>query len=154
MAIRMSTGLRNALLDADSFREIFDGGFLHIYEGAIPSDPDAEVTGTLLATIYSDGEAAGLSFAATAANGVIQKDAGETWNNSENGNIASGTAQYFVFTASAENDGTDLGASTTAPRFIGTIGIAGADMNMTSTALTLGQTQAVDAFNVAFPVMA
>ena len=153
MALRISTGLRDALLDTGSLKTTLDGGFIHIYSGTPPATPDDAITGTLLATIYSDGGAGptGLNFAASAASGVIQKAAGETWDNSTAGNIASGTATHYLHVASAESDGTAIGASTTAPRILGSVALAGADMDLANTSLTAGQTQSINFYSIALP---
>lgn len=51
MALRLSTGLRNALLQNTSLRQAFAGGKLQIYSGSQPATADTAVAGTLLATI-------------------------------------------------------------------------------------------------------
>lgn len=155
MAIKMSTGLRNQLLDANPFKTIFENGYLHIFGGTVPASPNDNINSgtTLLATIYSDGGTAdaGLEFEASASGGVLEKASGETWDNNDAGNIASGTATFYVFTASGESDGTSLGASTSAARFMGTIATSGADLNLSTTSLTSGNTQTINAFSVSIP---
>jgi len=51
MAIRLSSGLRNALLEGVDFKHAFAGGAILIYTGTQPTSADDAVAGTLLATI-------------------------------------------------------------------------------------------------------
>jgi hypothetical protein len=51
MTLRLSSGLRNHLLNGGSMKQAFSGGKLKIYSGSQPSTADAAPTGTLLATI-------------------------------------------------------------------------------------------------------
>lgn len=144
--MKASTGLRNYMLDTGSMKAGLAGGFLKIYKGAVPADADAAATGTLVLTVSvnSDG-VTGLSMAAAAAAGVLAK-AAEVWS----GVVEAGgphTAAYFRFVTAAD-DGT---LSTTQRRLQGTIGTAGADMNLASTELTSGATRTIDYFNVALP---
>lgn len=157
MAVKISTGLRNALLDTGSLKSELDGGFIHIYEGTAPASADDQVDTsgaiTLLATIYSDGGAAsaGLNFDTTATAGVLVKDPAETWDNSVETNVATGTAQFYVHVGSTESDGNAITASTTLPRVLGTVAQAGADLNLSSTSLTATEVQAINAYAVAIP---
>lgn len=153
MALKISTGLRNALLSGDSLKATLDGGYIHIYEGAPPASPDDAITGTLLATIYSDGGAssAGLNFDTAASSGVLQKAPGETWDNSDTTNVATGTATHFLHVAAAESDGTAIGASATAPRILGTVALAGGDMDLANTSLTAGGVQSINFYSIALP---
>ena len=90
MALRLSTGLRQALLGTADFRTEFTGCFINIYTGAQPASADDAATGTLLAKLYSNypTNTLGLSFDAPVL-GVISKAAAETWSNAA---AASGTA--------------------------------------------------------------
>jgi hypothetical protein len=91
---------------------LFAGGFIDIYTGAQPTSPDAAATGTLLATVYSDGAAAGLSLARTAIAGVISKLGSQNW--STNACVASGTAGYFRFRAPKDPGAIVAGGTITA----------------------------------------
>lgn len=51
MSLRYSTGYRNALLQARSFRELFADGVLRIFTGSQPASADTGATGTLLVQI-------------------------------------------------------------------------------------------------------
>ncbi len=92
MALRLSTGLRQELLGTADFRSAFAVSFINIYSGAQPASPDDDIgTSVLLATIYSDGAAVGISFDAPVA-GVVSKAVAETWSGTA---LATGSAAWF-----------------------------------------------------------
>ena len=146
MAIKLSTGMRNHLLSGNSFKNALDSGLLYIYDGTPPAGPDDANSGnTLLVTISVNGGGGGISFDTAAANGVLSKAPAETWQGT---NAASGTASFFRWT---ESGGTPASASTTEKRIQGTVGVAGADLNLSSVSLTISATQNIDFFNVTMP---
>jgi hypothetical protein len=51
MAVKLSTGLRNALLNNRTLRQVFEDSIIKIYTGTAPSTADDAETGTLLVTI-------------------------------------------------------------------------------------------------------
>lgn len=51
MSMKLSTGLRNYLLDMGSLRKAFENAVVKIYTGAAPTDADDAPTGTLLCTV-------------------------------------------------------------------------------------------------------
>jgi hypothetical protein len=138
----LSTALRNKLLDTGSLKTILAGGSIKIYSGAVPATADAAVSGTLLVTILNGGS--GINLDTAAAGGIINKASAETWSST----VASGgTATYYRHVASG-----DTGAlSTTEARIQGTIATVGADLNLSSTTLTGGATQAIDYYSVTVP---
>ena len=145
MTFKVSTGLRNTMLSSDCLALAMGGGFLKIYDGVEPASADAALSGnTLLCTISeSDDGVTGLTFDAAVA-GVLPKAAAEVW---EGTNVASGTATFYRFVRTG-----DTGAlSTTDLRMQGTIGLAGADMNMTSVTLVAAALQPINYFVVALP---
>lgn len=145
MAIKASTGLRNALLGTGSFKGTMDGGFLDIYAGTVPTDADAAIgSATLLCRISDNGTGTGLDFAASAAAGVLAKDGSQVWSGT---NVATGTATFYRFVASGDTGA----ASTTEPRLQGTVAVLGADLNLSSVALSSGAPQAIQFFYVALP---
>ena len=156
MQARFSTGLKQALLGGDNFRDALAGGFIHIYayDGAssIPG-PDAAVdTGsdyTLLATISASGgtDATGLAFDAPVG-GVISKANAQTWSNSNGGNIAGGQAMFYVY--STTHDGDAIGASTSAARIVGPVAMAGGGQGtlvVANALLVQGQTLEITFYN-------
>lgn len=146
MALQASTGLRNKLLDTGSLKSLMALGSIKIYSGAIPANADAAVTGTLLCTITLNSTATGLSMAAAAVAGVLEKLSSETWSGV---NAASGTATYYRHVAVG-----DTGAlSTTEARLQGLVGTVGVEMNLSSTTLTSGATQTLDFYSVQLPTL-
>ncbi len=145
--MKASTGLRNKMLDTSAFRTFMNLGFVKIYSGAVPADADAALGGaTLLCTISNNSTGVGLTMAAAAAAGVLSKTVAEVWSGV---NAASGTASFYRHVAAG-----DTGAlSTTEARIQGTVGTAGADMNLTSTALVAAATQTIDFYTVTFPTL-
>lgn len=144
MAIKASTGLRNALLTNTGLASAMNLGYINIYSGAAPASADAPATGTLLCVVSNNGGGTGLTFAASAAAGVLQKAAGEVWSGT---NLAAGVAGYYRHVA----PGDTAGESSTEARLQGVIGIAGADMNMTSVNLASGAVQTLDFYTVSLP---
>ena len=134
-----------------SLKDVFQDGELRIYSGSQPSSPDAAVSGTLLLEI-SESAAAwaagafanGLEFG-DAASGAISKAAAEIW---QDAGIAAGTAGWFRFIANPADAGA---ASTTLPRIDGSVGTSGADLNMSSTTITVGATYTIDTFTLTLP---
>lgn len=141
--MKVSTGLRNAMLASSSIKAALDGGEIRIYGGPVPADADAAIgAATLLVTIKNAG--AGINFDSAAALGVLAKDPAETWSGV---NVATDAATFYRHVLSA-----DTGAlSTSALRLQGTVAVAGADLNLTSVALTSGATQTIDFYSVAMP---
>jgi len=140
-----------ASANGGSLKDIMRNGVLKIYSGSQPALGDTAYSGTLLCTItessgaFTPGsEANGLEFG-DEASGYVEKCADETWSGVAS---ATGTAGWFRFYANA----TDAGAlSTTLPRIDGSIGTSGADLNMSSTAITSGATYTIDSFKLTLP---
>jgi hypothetical protein len=126
-----------AVARGGSLKDIFHDGVLRIYSGSQPAGPDYAVSGTKLLEISESAGAFvhgafgnGLEFGAAAA-GVIAKAVGETWQGT---GIAAGTAGYFRLCANPTDDGS---ASTSLPRIDGSVGTSGADLNMSTTTITV-----------------
>lgn len=136
MSIKISTGAWEALLSTSSFKGVFDNGVLCIYSGAQPADADAAENGTLLAEVNVDGATftpgggSGLTFAA-ASGKSISKTGSETWKADF---AAAGAMAWFRF---YDNDKV-TGASTSAKRFDGRVGTSRADLEVVTTAATVG----------------
>lgn len=141
MTIRLSTGLRDNLLDTGAFNAVMANCKFEYYTGAQPASADDAVTGILLATIDNT---TGINFAASAVAGVLAKLATETWSAVA---AASGTAGYYRVSLIADANG----LSTIAPRFDGSVGTFGADLNMSSTTVTAGATQQITALDITLP---
>lgn len=147
MTFKVSTGLRNAMLTDSSFTGIMVDAKLRIYSGTVPLTADAALSGaTLLCEISDDDTGTALSFEATAVDGALSKLSSQIWSGT---NIASGTASFYRLVDDLD-DGT---SSTTAPRVQGSIGVAGADMNISNPTLVSAVLQPVDYFSVALPTL-
>jgi hypothetical protein len=134
-----------------SLKDVFKDGVLKIYSGSQVTNADTAISGTLLVTVtLSSGTFVagafdnGLEFGA-ASSGAIAKAAAATWSGAA---VASGTAGWFRLYANATDAG---GASTSLPRIDGSIGTSGADLNMSSTSITSGQTYTIDTFTLTLP---
>lgn len=126
--LEFSEGLRNGLMVSGSMKSLLDDGFLRIYSGAVPNSPnDSLASAVLLCELSNGGD--GVTFESTASNGTLVKSTSEVWNGN---NVASGTASFFRFVKAGDSGA----ASTTAVRVQGTVGVAGADMNLTNPTLT------------------
>lgn len=142
--LKLSTGLRNAVLDATALKEALDGGLIKIYSGAEPASANDAVTGTLLCTISVNSTGTGITFEDDPVDGVLSKKSSEVWSGV---NAATGTAGYFRHVA-AGDDGT---SSTTQRRLQGRVAVAGAELNLSSVALTSGATQTIDYYSIVQP---
>lgn len=151
MTIRLSTGLRNGMLNATGFKEAFADGVIYIYSGPQPTTADSAVQGTLLGKVTQDAgafvfgsSANGLEFDAPAS-GVISKAAAETW---QMVGIAAGTAGWGRLMGNATDA---LGSSTTLPRFDFSIATSGADLNLSTVAIAVGAPTTIDVFQFTLP---
>lgn len=142
MSLKLSTGLRDGLLDTSPFRTLLDASRLKIFSGAAPATAD-EAEGTLLVSIGSAHADTHCHFLAAAVSGVLGKDA-NVWSGVAG---ATGTATYFRLVVN-----TDTGVlSTTEIRMQGTIGTSGADLNMSSVSIVSAATQTIDTFDLTMP---
>lgn len=147
MTVRLSTGLRNKMLDGGAsggIKGALNLGFINIYSGPQPLSADAPATGTLLGTVSVDGGGTGLTFDAS-VNGTLAKAAAEIWKFL---GLAAGTAGWFRFYPAGGNP---AGNSTTEARLDGSCGSSGADMNLTNIAVALGVPNTVDVFQFTQP---
>lgn len=145
MSIKVSTGLRNAMLTDNPFRTVMNGGFMKIYAGTPPASADDTLgTATLLCTLSNNGGATGLTFEAAAVNGVIGKAAAEVWKGV---NSAGGTATFYRLVLAGDTGA----ASTTDKRVQGSVAVAGGDINLSSVGLVQGADQKLDFYNLTLP---
>lgn len=151
MALKVSRGLRNAMLASGSFKATMEangGCKLHIYSGTPPTTArDAIAAGnTLLATITVNGDGTGLTFESAASQGTLAKDQNEVW---EGAVLASDTATFYRLVA----DGDTGNASDTEPRLQGEVDTAGAELNLSDVDLVSGGNQTIDYFVVNLPTL-
>lgn len=151
MALQLSTGLRNGMLNATGFTEAFNDGVMYIYSGPQPANADAAIQGTLLLTItvnngaWSAGSPTnGLGFDAPAS-GVISKAAAEVWRGL---GATTGTAGWFRLCGNATDAG---GSSTTLPRMDGAVAVSGGDLNLSSISIVTSAPTTIDVFQFTLP---
>lgn len=131
-----------------SFNDLFKFGFIKIFSGTQPTDADSVETGTELVKITDNGGTHntstgenGLQFEDTVVAGVLAKLSTQTWEGSPSN---SGTAGWFRFYA---QEGV-AGASTTAVRFDGAIGLSGAELNVATLTIATGTDFTINQFDV------
>lgn len=149
--LRLSTGMRDALLGTQSFKDIFMDGVIYIYSGSQPSSADSAVLGTLLGKVTLDANsftfgnsANGLEFD-TPSNGEISKASGDNWQFE---GITDGVAGWGRLMGNANDD---LGQSESLPRLDFSIGRTGADLNLSNTDVAVGAIHTIDTFTYRIP---
>jgi hypothetical protein len=151
MSLKLSTGLRNKMLDTNSLDALLNGGKLYIFAGPVPASADdaltVPATHQLLCTITLSGGASGINFDTAASGGTLSKAPAETWSGT---NAAGGTATFYRHCESGDNG---QGASTTLSRLQGAIGTSGQEMNLSSVTLTNGAVQTIDYYSVSLPTL-
>jgi hypothetical protein len=114
MTIRISSGLRNHIMQHGSLKNALHGGKLMIYTGGQPATADAAPTGTLLATITgaslahtAEVKASGTVTLATGASGSVNTVTVNSINLIPNGAVAFNTSltQTATDLAAAINEG-------------------------------------------------
>lgn len=146
MTIKSSTGLRNHIAGTGSLRGLLHGACeIRIYSGTVPaSADDATGSAVLLVTIRKNGTDP-LGFETGVTDGTLAKAVGELWNGNA---VATGVATFYRLVLTAD----DNGASTTAPRQQGTVGLAGTDLTLTNVNITNGAPQSIEHGVVMIPV--
>lgn len=152
MALRLTDGLRNHILQTSSVEAALTLGFLMIYSGSQPASANDAATGVRLATIAVSGGAVGLTFDAIVTAGTLPKAAAEVWNGTAG---ATGTAGWFRFheldtDKSTTEASADAGGSAV-KALDGSIAVSGADLNMSNVSVVSGATQTVTDFNIVQP---
>jgi hypothetical protein len=149
--IFLSTGLRQAMLNATGFKAGLANGCLFLYTGSQPASADAAVTGSLAVKVtlasgaFVFGTATnGINFDAPVA-GVINKAAAETWSGV---GLINDTIGWFRFCA---NPADVFGVSTTLLRMDGSVGVGGADLNLGTVAARIGAPLTIDTFQWTMP---
>lgn len=144
MTLKISTGLRNAVLVTGSLRSRVNGKIIRIYGGSVPATANAALGGaTLLCTVSVGGTGTGVTFEATPVDGALVKTAAETWSGT---NVATGTATFWRLVDTGD-DGT---LSTSAERVQGTFG--GTSGLLSNPSLTSGAPQSIDNAVIALPL--
>jgi hypothetical protein len=139
--------MRGAMLDGGSsggVKGALNLGFIWLYDGTQPASADTGATGNLLGKVTVNDAGTGLTFDASVA-GVLTKAAAETWRFH---GLLNGTVGWYRFSEAAD---TPTATSTTAKRIDGLVGTAGADMNISNTAIVLSAVSTVDTFSFTLP---
>ena len=125
MALGLSTGAADKLMDTVFLQTMFDAGKVEIYSGTRPTAADDVVgAGTLLADCPVDAN----SFAPAGSKTIVG-----TMPWAETAAIATGVAAWFRLAASG-----DTGASsTTEARIDGDVAASGSDLNLSTTSITI-----------------
>ena len=134
-----------------SINDLLKFGYIKIYVGTQPASADLIETGALLVTITKDGAAHntstganGLEFNDDASGGKLTKLTGQVWKGSP---ASSGNAGWFRFYA---QEGTE-GASTTAIRFDGSVGLSGTELIVPTIVIATGTDFLITAFEIIVP---
>lgn len=131
MAVKLSTAVRNAMLD-EITAAIGASGLLRIYDGAQPADPGTAIsTQVLLAELALSATAA-----PAASSGVLTFNA-ITQDSSAN---ATGTASWYRVTTSGGTGVVD-----------GSVGTSGADLNLNTTSIVAGGPVSISSFTYTAP---
>ncbi|RKZ95466.1 MAG: hypothetical protein DRQ40_03580 [Gammaproteobacteria bacterium] len=148
MALSTSTGLRDYVLVTGPVRDAVDLGFIHIYSGIAPLTADDAIgsqgANILLVTISLDATATGLSMAATATNGTVEKDVSQIWRGTA---ANTGLAEWYRHVGPADTGS----GTTTEPRYQGLIAQAGAELNMSDPNVVAGADQKIDFYLINLP---
>lgn len=148
MAFRLSTGLRNALLGEDDFKSLMNNGWLDIFTGSQPASADAIEPGTKLVRVSSTsgiGVGDGCKFG-TVGSGVLPIGT-PSWQGVV---LVTGVAGWGRYYASSGTGGM-AGTSGTALRFDFSVGVSGADLNLSHTNLTATAAISISTANVTQP---
>lgn len=145
---KFSTGFRDQLMTTAPARTIMDLGFIKIYGGAVPATADAALgAATLLCTLSVDGLGDGLSMAAAAVDGVLEKDDTQVWQGT---NVAGGVATFYRHVAVGDTGA----ASTTQARIQGNIAVGNSDMNITAgTTLVNAAPNILNYYQISLPTL-
>ena len=154
MTVRLSTALRNKLAGTTGFGTTFLNGVIYVYSGPQPLTADAAISGALLGIVTNNGAAFafgvatnGLQFDAPVA-GAVPKAAAQAWKFT---GLVAGTAGWFRLMANAADNLGDDSVAVLLPRLDGSIGVTGADLNLSNIAVTIGAPNTVDVFTFTIP---
>lgn len=143
MAFLFSTGCKNNICANESVVATLGSSVVRVYSGIVPVNADAALGSAVQLLEYTvDGEGGDLYFNSVVNNGVVTKDA-DAWRGTA---TATGVATFFRLVRSYDTGA----ASTSEIRVQGSVGVSGADLNLSSTTITSGQIYTLDTFTVSF----
>ena len=157
MALKLSTGLVNALLKTGSFKSVMNDGILYLFSGLQPANADAiETAGAIVLLKVTVASGAFVSGAPTNGLGwddavlnVASKAAAETWSGV---GLVDGTAGWFRFYGNT----VVTGASTSAIRFDGRVSAigGGGEIELSYPGIAAGATTTITAATFTIPLSA
>lgn len=149
MALRLSTGMRNKLLGGTAgtagVKALLDGGFIDIYSGSQPASADLVESGTKIVRISSSSGTSntdGLRFG-DASGGVLGATT-PVWSGKVTNAAVAGWFRFYGTAGTA-------GSSNTEVRMDGSVGVSGADLNLTHTNLAVDSTVTITEGNITQP---
>lgn len=151
MSLKLSTGLRNSMLDGDALAVALGNSKIVLFgsNDAYSSEPataDAAIPANAVVLCTITGPTGDALEYEAAAGGIIAKSIAQAWAGT---NSASGVATWYRHMDAADAGG----ASTTAPRVQGTVGVSGAELNLSNTTLANGAPQTIDYYSIALPTL-
>lgn len=142
MSIKISGALRDHLLVTGSLTGALTGMIIRIYAGTEPTLPEDSISGNTLLCIISDNKTGtGLSFESSAINGMLTKEGSQVWAGDC---IADGTATFYRLSGTGDTGG----SSPSEKRVQGTVGLAGADLNVTTTSFVTDDEKRIDYYSI------
>lgn len=154
MSWRLSTGMRNAILESGSVKTTLENGQIRIFSGSQPSSADDGEQGTHLCTITVDGaemssgdSANGLNLG-SAEDGKINKSSDETWKGE---NLEDGTAGWFRWYPNDYSDHQGEDSDGSKIRIDGRCGSSVGEMRLSNTSLTKGADTTIDSVELTMP---
>jgi len=138
---KFSTGLRNYIQATGSVRQALANSVIRLYSGAVPASSDSALAGGNVLLCEITDEAGSFNFDTVPSGGALTKQPDALL---EGVVLVSGVATFYRHVLPA-----DVGAaSTTAIRIQGTVGLAGTDMELSSTTLAGGASQRLSSHTV------
>jgi hypothetical protein len=132
MTVSLAVAQRNLALDA-GLSPACDTGYLRIYSGVVPNNADTALSGNVLLAELRFGA---ISFGGAAAGGKVANAI-----TAAAAAAATGTATFF---RALKSDGVTVVMQ-------GSVGIAGADLNLNTTSIVIGTPVQCTACTVTFP---
>lgn len=147
MAWRLSTGMKNAILNDKGLKEALANGQIRVYAGPQPTSADEAEQGTLLCilTLASGAMVSGVTANGlnldTPEGGVVGKPEAAVWSGK---NLANGTAGHFRWYPN--NFDAHMGTANAGDkiRIDGNCATSGGQLNMSTTNLKINVTTTVD----------
>jgi len=151
--VNLSTGLRAAMLGNIGLAQALEYGAIHLYTGTQPATADDAVPPGVvrIGTITKDGAAwvagstvGGVNVVGTSTLAYVDKESADWEAEAE----AEGTIGWFRFVGNAADAGA---ASVSLPRMDGSVGVAGANLNLANINCVVGTPLVITSFRYTLP---